>query len=871
MPLAPGTRLGPYEITAQIGAGGMGEVYRATDTSLKRPVAIKVLPLSLAGDPDRLVRFQREAEVLAALNHPNIAAIHGLDRSDGHTALVMELVEGPTLADRVAQGAVPVDEALGIAKQIADALDAAHERGIVHRDLKPANIKVRPDGAVKVLDFGLAKAADPASVVGSGLASLATITSPAMTQLGMILGTAAYMSPEQARGRAVDKRTDIWAFGCVLFEMLAGVRPFDGEDVTEVIGAVIHKDIDWARLPKTTPAAVRTALERCLEKDPKKRVRDIGDVSLALDGAFASPAPPVPVVAPQGRTRRGVVLTAALAVVAGIAAVAGWLARAPEPPDVVAFTVDTPRTADPASFALSPDGRKLAFTQDDEGVQRLWIRSLDSTSAHVVPGTDQAASPFWSPDSRRLGFFAGPALKQVAIDGGVPQTIASTSATISFGATWSERDVILFSRAGGGIFRVPAAGGSPEPVTTLRPGDFAHSGPVFLPDGTHFVYLRVDGKRSELVWRALDSPEEHVVRQMSSKALYATTGYLVFRNDGPVAAQRFDAATGTISGDVIQIAAATYSNGPTRTALALSATGVLAHRNFESGTAQAQLTWVDRDGKPQGVVGPPGDYRNLVVDRADTHAAANTVVDAQDVWVFDFKRATSSRLTFDVAVDSDPVFSPDGGVVAFFSNRNPAGIYRKASNGSGAEQLIATTGPQTWPRDWSADGKFILYQKVSDLWVVPLDGDRKPFAYLEEPAREVDGRFSPDGHWVAYTSEETGRPEVFVQDFPKKGTKFQVSSGGGNEGRWRRDGRELFYLAADGYLMSVDVTLAPAFALGVPRRLFNTQAMNLPVGAQRRYGVTADGQRFLVNMPLAGVTIEPITVTLNWQRLLKVR
>jgi len=870
MPLMPGTRLGPYEITAQIGVGGMGEVYRATDTNLKRPVAIKVLPLSLAGDADRLARFQREAEVLASLNHPNIAAIHGLDRSDGQTALVMELVEGPTLADRIAQAAVPLDEAMAIAKQIADALEAAHDRGIVHRDLKPANIKVRPDGTVKVLDFGLAKAADPVAASVAGMATLATITSPAMTQLGMILGTAAYMSPEQARGRAVDKRTDIWAFGCVLFEMLAGARPFDGEDVTEVIGAVIHKDIDWGRLPRTTPVAVRTTLERCLEKDPKKRIRDIGDASLALDGAFASPAAQLSAAVPrQGRLRLAV-STAAIAIVAAIAAVGGWAARAPEPPGVVALTVETPRTGDPASFALSPDGRKLAFTQDDKGMQRLWIRSLDSTSARGIPGTEQAANPFWAPDSRRVGFFAEGTLKQVDIDGGVPQVIAKTSGTVSAGATWNERDVILFTRAGAGVMRVTAGEGAPTAVTTLKPTELAHAWPLLLPDGRHFVYLRIGNTgRGDLVWRDLESGEERIVRPMSSKALYSPTGHLVFRDGGPVVAQRFDPATGAISGSAIQLAPATYSNGATKVALALSAAGVLAYRNFESGTAQAQLTWVDRNGKTLATVGPPADYRNLVVDRADAHALANTVIDGQDIWMFDFKRATTSRLTFDAAVDSDPVFSPDGDVVAFYSTRNPIGIYRKASSGAGAEQLLAETGLQGWPRDWSPDGRFLLYQKVSDLWVVPLEGDRKPFPYLDEPARESDGRFSPDGRWVVYGSDETGRNEVFLQDFPKKSAKFQVSTGGGSEGRWRRDGRELFYLAADGSLMSVDVTPAPAFALGVPRKLFDTQTMNLSFAAQRRVGVAPDGQRFLLNVPLAGIAIEPITVILNWQRVLK--
>jgi Tol biopolymer transport system component len=872
--LETGTRLGPYEIATLVGIGGMGEVYRAIDTNLKRPVAVKVLQSSVTGDPERLARFQREAELLAALNHPNIASIYGLERADGRMALVMELVEGPTLADRIAQGPLPPEEALAIATQIADALETAHELGIIHRDLKPANLKVRADGTVKVLDFGLAKAADPGGDAAADETAAPTITTPAMTRVGTILGTAAYMSPEQARGRAVDKRSDIWAFGCVLFEMLTGRRAFEGDDVAEVLGAVIHKAVAWDRLPAPTPVTVRAVLERCVEKDPRQRIRDMGDVRLALGGAFGTMSSPTD--APSGvkvrAVRRGFAATLAAAL-AGIAAGAGgtWMARTPPSTETVAFKIDTPNAGDPTAFAVSPDGRQLVFLQDDNGVQKLWLRPLAATSGRVIPGTEGASSPFWSPDSRKVAYFSPDGLEQVDLAAGTRSVIARVRNAITAGGTWSARDLILFANAGTGvtkgIFRVSASGGDPQPVTTMAPGDNMHGWPEFLPDGRHFLYVRrfADG-RSDLVWRDLESTEERVVRPLASKAWYSPTGHLVFHIEGPVLAQRFDASAGAVSGDAIQVAGNTWSLFNVRSALALSPAGILAHRADDSaGNAVGQVSWVDRSGKMLAAVSPPGDFRNITLDRSGELIAANT---ARDVWMLDASRGTRSRLTFDAANDN-PVFSPDGGTILFSSTRSPRGIYRKAASGAGAEQLLVAD-QEALPRDWSPNGRFVSLEKGRDLWILPLDGDRRAFPYLATPAAEQGGQFSPDGRWIAYWSDETGRDEVFLQDFPAKGTKFQVSTGGGSEPRWRRDGRELFYLDSVGQLMSVAVTLAPEFRLGVAVPVFRTQLLSLPVAGSRRYGVSADGQRFLMNV-VGGTSLPPITVILNWQKALEGR
>jgi Tol biopolymer transport system component len=846
----------------------MGEVYRATDTVLKRQVALKVLPPDVANDPERVARFQREAEVLASLNHPNIAHLYGLERSDGTLALVMELVEGPTLADRIEKGAIPLDEALPIAKQIAEALEAAHEQGIVHRDLKPANIKVRSDGTVKVLDFGLAKAIDTGAdgrASGPRGLSISPTVSVHTTSAGVILGTAAYMSPEQARGRAVDKRTDVWAFGCVLYEMLAGAPPFHGDDVVEVIGAVIHQDIVWHRLPASTPPAVRVALTRCLERDPKQRVRDIGDVRLLLNGAFTLPTER-PASPPVTRARVGLLMATIAVVSAAVAGGAVWRMRAPVVPAPITFTMDTPSGGDPDALALSPDGRQLAFVAlDKDGQQRLWIRSLASTTARVLPGTEFAAAPFWSPDSSTIAFFSAGTLKSVGLSGGTPQVIAKTTSTVARGGSWSERNQILFTRLGMSILSVSAGGGEPQVIVDGE----NNSWPAFLPGGRQFLYLHTDAEKEihELRWRDIENKSERIVRTVSSKTVYAA-GQVLFSDGTSLVAQRLDPSAGQASGDAVQIASDVWANG-VRVAFTASASGVLAYRIGQGSGTLVQLSWVDRGGTVVDKVGSPGDYRNVAIDPAAEHIVFNRVDGAEDVWVLDAARGTTSRLTFDPAADSDPIFSPDGKTIAFHSTRNPPGIYRKSASGTGPDELIAATGRQTWPRDWSSDGRFLLYNNLRDLFVLPLEGDRKPSPYLATPASGSGGRFSPDARWVAYGSDETGRQEIFVQDFPAKGAKFQVSTAGGSDPRWRRDGRELFYLGGDGRIMSVSVDVAPELKLGAPTPLFQTALMTFPLPAQRRFGVSPDGQRFLVGVPLPGSTVPPVTVSVNWPSLLK--
>ena len=538
MTIGPGTRLGPYEITAPIGEGGMGKVYRATDTNLKRSVAIKVLPEAVATDAERVARFQREAEVLARLNHPNIAQIHGLEKSDGTTALVMEFVEGPTLADRIAEGSIPGDEALTIARQIAEALEAAHEQGIVHRDLKPANIKLRPDGTVKVLDFGLAKALE-AAPAGTDTAQSPTVTSPGMTGFGVILGTPAYMSPEQARGRAVDKRSDVWAFGCVLFEMLAGVRLFGGADATESIAAIVRAEPDWGKLPPGTPAAIRRLLRRCLTKDPRERLTDIGVARLEIRDALTPPFADADQPAlPPGRPRLPWIV-AALSVALTAAVVAWSLQRQSLDPSAMWLEIVPPTGFSPESLALSPDGKLLAFVAPVNGVPSLWVRRLDQERAQPVAGTSDASFPFWNPDGRAIGFFSGSTLKRVDLSGGSSQVLADV--TVGRGGTWSSDGVIVFApEAGSGLMRIAAVGGVPTPATTLSDGQRGHRWPQFLPDGQHFLFYSTgDGDSGGVFLGSLDGSTPVRLIDADGAAWYAS-GQLIFDSGGTLKAAPFD-------------------------------------------------------------------------------------------------------------------------------------------------------------------------------------------------------------------------------------------------------------------------------------------------------------------------------------------
>jgi eukaryotic-like serine/threonine-protein kinase len=913
MAIQSGTRLGPYEITAAIGTGGMGEVYRATDTNLGRQVAIKVLPDTFASDPERLARFEREAKTLAALNHPNIAQIYGFEKADGIRALVMELVEGPTLADRIAQGPIPLDEVLPIAKQIAEALEAAHEQGIIHRDLKPANIKLRRDGAVKVLDFGLAKALEPISGAGIDATASPTITSPAMmTGVGVLLGTAAYMSPEQARGKAVDKRSDIWAFGCVLYEMLTGGRPFDAGEVSDTLALVLLREVDWSSLPTSTPSPIHRLLRRCLEKDRKHRLPDIGVARLEIEDALAAPSS----AAESPRTRRPARQRVAWTAAAGFAVAAIALAvlhfseSPPRPAASIRFSVTPPADMliSGQGHWLSPDGRYLAFRVAPRGALaatgptvRLAIRSFHEADARVLPGTEGVWNAFWSPDSRFLAFFADGKLQKIDITGGPPQVLCDASSGASTGGTWNSDGTIVFSVGDSarsvGLFRVSSGGGTPVQVTTpdASRNEGRHAKPRFLPDGRHFLYVVPSGTSGSLsqssvhVGSLLDGePAKHLLRS-DTEAIYAD-GFLLYVLDGTLLAQPFDPDRLELTGDRVVVAqnidvlsAAALNN------VSASTTGLLSYRTTSSEGVGSQLMWFDRSGKMLGTVGERADQTEVQLSPDGTRAAVSVLDPARrtrDIWIYDLMRnGLRTRFTFDAGEDWSSVWSPDGRSLIFTAGRpSPLDLYQKNADGSGAEsRLVESEGagrPNKFVRSWSADGRFVLYNSGAfgspmgnDLWVLSLSQDRKPRALLDTPFNEVDGRFSPDGRWVAYRSNESGRNEIYVMPFTGEGGKWQVSTTGGDQPRWRRDGRELFYISGSTIVAAEVNGTGPAFQVGTLRRLFDVNRRTTPYlgfGTGTVYDVTADGQRFLVNAAeeQAGLP-PPITVITNWTTTLR--
>ena len=862
----------------------MGEVFRATDTKLKRQVALKILPALLAADPDRLARFQREAEVLASLNHPNIAGIHGVEEADGIKALVMELVEGPTLADRIARGALPIDEALPIAKQMAEALEAAHEQGIVHRDLKPANIKVRDDGTVKVLDFGLAKAMEPVGAMAVNSMS-PTITSPArMTGAGIILGTAAYMSPEQARGKPVDKRADIWAFGCVLYEMLTGRRAFEDEDVSVTLSKVLQREPDFDTLPPAVPARVSQALRICLRKDPKQRVGDIRDVRLALEGAFEAEAPPTAAAAstPARGRRLGWTIAATAVLISTLLAVpAVRYLREPLPPEM-RLEITTPATTDPISFALSPDGRQLVFVASGGGPSRLWLRPLASPPVQPLAGTEGASLPFWSPDSRSVGFFADGKLKRLDIGGGQPVPLSDA---VPRGGTWNADGIILFTRTTvSALSRVPASGGEAQSVTTLE-GQSTHRSPQFLPGGRQFLFYAVGSQdKGGIHLGSLDSPAVKRLTAADTAGVYMPRGWLFWVRGDTLVAQRLDLGAGALTGDPVPVAEPLGSDLSLNLgAISVSGTGLVAYRS--GGESARQLTWRDRSGKVLSTMGAP-DVSGLSgprVSRDGRIVVHRGVQGNTDIWLIDGLR--TSKLTSDAGPDRWPVWSPDGSQIVFDSIRKSRNLYVKSSagGGSGTEALLleSSAGRAVLASDWSADGRFLLYQQSDpntnwDLWVLPLEGDRKPWEFLATTFAERWAKFSPDGRWVAYLSNESGRTEVYVRPFAKPASagaagdhareQWTVSTAGGIYPTWRSDSKELYYLGPDGQMMAVSIaatgtTLKP----GTPMALFPTRIVGggIDTGLGRQYDVAGDG-RFLINTLLEDAAAVPITLLLNW-------
>ena len=909
MPLPSGLRLGRYEIQFALGAGGMGEVSRARDTELHRDVAIKVLPEVFAADADRLARFKREAQVLASLNHPNIAAIYGIEEAAGVRALVLELVEGPTLADRIAEGAIPLDEAVPIARQIADALEAAHDQGVIHRDLKPANVKLRPDGAAKVLDFGLAKALEPVATTDN-VSQSPTITSPAMTRLGMILGTATYMAPEQARGRAVDKRADIWAFGCVLFEMLTGRRAFDGDDVAETIGAVIHKDPDWNLLPATTPSYLRTMLRRCLQKDPRKRLPHIGIARIEIDDTALEPMREAPaVVTPVARhlwsSARLAWFVAAVVAVGTISfEVTRYLTReAVDTPETTRASILPPPQVAVASgggpgwrFTLSPDGRSLAFLgRGADGRVQIWVRRIDAMTAQPLAGTDGVVAVAWSPDSRLLAFVAGGRLRKIDASGGPALTIADAASNTAL--AWNADDVILFSPDRGALFRVDAAGGTPSQVTTLDSaiGETGHWHPSFLPDNRHFLYSAIGSAAAPGEVRAvyigsLDPTETPriLLQGGGSNPKYAS-GHVLFLRETTLMAQPLDIGRLELTGEAVPIAEQVVVGGATMSmgAFSVSQTGTLV---YQAGPAadlgiRSQLVVYDRDGTQLDTVGEPADQMSIELSPDGTRVLAS-LLDARrlarDLWIYDIRRNVRSRFTFDAADEMNAAWSPDGNQVVFNSRRrNRFDLFQKAASGTGDEELVLADDQDKFPFDWS--DSVIAYVNTagtggrtgSNIWTLPTTGDRKPAIFLGTEFEERAPRLSPNGRWLAYESTESGAPfgDVYVTSFPDRRGKWQVSNAGGRNPRWRADGKELFFLSR-GMLTVVPVSdQGAAFQIEAARPLFQVQPRLTTSGgfAGYSYDVFPDGQRFLVNTLLQEseeTSSEPIALLVNWPALL---
>jgi Tol biopolymer transport system component len=877
----------------------MGQVYRATDTRLKRDVALKLLPDAFAADPDRVARFQREAELLATLNHPNIAGIHGLEQTDGMRALVLELVEGPTLADRIAQGPIPLNEALAIAKQIADALETAHEHGIIHRDLKPANVKLRADGAVKVLDFGLAKAMEPATVAAAHLSLSPTITTPAMTEAGIILGTAAYMSPEQAAGKPVDKRSDLWAFGVVLYEMLTGRRLFDGETVSHVLASVLKDAPDWTALPATTPAPVRQLLRRCLEKDRRRRMESAADARLEIEDALDTPdaaaAPPTTPAPLLGVLRHVTLAWSVAALFVLMTLVFGFLyvRAAPPPTRVIHYALAPPEHSSVHSFAVSPDGRYLVMAAAVNSKRQLWLRALDALQAEAMPGTEDAVYPFWSPDGRYIGFFAQGTLKKIALRGGPVKTLCTASD--GRGGSWSRGDVIVFAPSvSSPSQRVSAEGGSPVDLPQTKIGALGPRFPIFLPDGRHFLYLVMGASadKNGVYVSSLDGPEARRVLVHDSGVVFAPTGsgqagHLLFVRDKFLMAQPFDATRLQTSGEAVPLAEGGFPDYAIGFApVTVSANGVLVYAG--SNHYESQIVWLDRAGKPLGSVGPVGaDWEPSISldEKVLAFRRTSIIGTTSDIWLRDLARETDTRVTSHASINLDPILSPNGDRIVFNSNRaGTFDLYQTAASGSGQDQVLVSTPNVKVPNQWSRDDRFIVYSELDpktlyDIWVLPVGqgatGNPRPFAFQRTDYQELYGQLSPDSRWMAYTSEESGAREVYVRPFPgPEGGKQRISTAGGEQARWRGDGKELFYVAADGTLTAVAVNATqeptPRFDAGAPRSLFPT-AIGIGSGhVAFQYDVTADGQRFAVAQNAAPGDV-PLVTVVNWQEELKQR
>ncbi|HMG35549.1 MAG TPA: protein kinase [Blastocatellia bacterium] len=891
MSLATGTRFGPYEIISPLGAGGMGEVYRARDTRLGRDVAVKVLPSSFSDDEQRLHRFEQEACAAGALNHPNILAIHDVGKHDGSSYVVSELLEGETLRERMAGAALPQRKAIDYSLQIVRGLAAAHEKGIVHRDLKPENIFITKDGRVKILDFGLAKLTEPA--VGQSKTDIPTRRVD--TDPGMIMGTVGYMSPEQVRGRPVDHRADIFSFGAILYEMLTGKRAFHGESAAETMSAILREDPpELSESNKNVAPALERVVRHCLEKNPEERFHSANDLAFAIEALSGSTptsgqTAASPALGPRWMRRRDPIawIVAAAAMLAALALTIAHFQRAPVEIRAVRSFILSPEKSSldfsqriGATVAISPDGRRLAFVaRTEEGKQLLWIRALDALSAQSLAGTDGATCPFWSGDSRSLGFFADGKLKKIEASGGPP--IPLCDAPEGRGGTWNRDGVIVFAPNSTGVLhRISSSGGTSSAVTKLDEAraETSHRWPFFLPDGEHFLYLSsvivaggTTAESAAICVAALGKQEGRPVLPANSNAAYAQ-GYLLFVRERALMAQPFDDKRMETTGDAFPIAEQIQFGRITATGVfSVSEEGVLVYQTG-AGESGSQLTWFDRTNKPIGSLGDVTSYNSLCVspDGKMATVAIPDVIGRTDLWLYDVARGLRTAFTFGPAQARQQLWSPDGRRIVFCSNRKGRfDLYQKASSGVGNEESLLESNLDKNPTGFSPDGRLLLYTTTDpktkgDMWALPLEGGQKPVPFLQGESNEINGQFSPDGNWVAYQSDESRRFEIYAMPFAAPGGKRQISISGGRLPKWR--GKEVFYLSLDNKLMVAEVNVkGETLEVGAARPLFEIR----PGGPGNVYDVTADGQRILVNMAVEQQTSAPITLVVNWTADLK--
>jgi serine/threonine protein kinase len=886
MALSAGTRLGPYEIVAPLGAGGMGEVYRARDPRIGRDVAVKVLPAGLSQDHGRLRRFEQEARAAGILNHQNILAIYDVGDHEGSPYLVTELLEGETLRSRMGGSSLPQRKAIEYSLQIAQGLSVAHEKGIVHRDLKPENLFITRDGRVKILDFGLAKLILPEGPV-TGESEDSTLTGA--TEPGAVLGTVGYMSPEQVKGEPVDARSDVFAFGCVLYEMLAGKRAFRRDSAVATVHAIMKEDPpELSQAVENLSPGLERVVRRCLEKNPEERFQSTRDLAFNLEvlSGSSGPAPAGIVLETKPSKRKPIpwmvaALFAAIAVLAVFAAL-HYRSQSETGTRIVRSTILPPEnTAFDnlfAGFSLSPDGRYLAFHADPaKGKPQLWVRALDSVTARSLAQISGSfLFPFWSPDSKWIGYFDDGKLKKVAISGGQPQTICDAPA--GRGGTWNSEGIILFAPAATNtpLMQVSAGGGTPTPATVLSPGEQGHRLPYFLPDGKHFLFLINSGagQPNSVYLGALASKEKVLVLPNASNVAYSEPGTLLFVRNGQLMAQPFDAKHFRLTGDPVSLVTESVAFVKVAGAAAFSASrnGLLAYQ--VDNTPPSELLWFDRTGKQMGVLGEPGYYDAPRISpdgkKVAVAVASSSDKNTGDIWIYDLARNHFARLTFHPSAYWPSVWSPDGSKIAYSSDWNGGvKVYVRSSIGEGNEELLHSSSIPEYADSWSSDGRFLSFyaqaaQTSGDLWILPLFGDRKAYPFLQTPYFESDSHFSPDGRWIAYASNESGRSEVYVRPFDGHGERFQVSSNGGFGPQWRGDGKELFYYEfRQNATMVVEVKAGASFDATEPKVLFKLP--RVPQIAD----VASDGQRFLLDFPVSDTVAAPISLVQNWDAALK--